>query len=235
MPLFFNLKVVKREALEPDGFVEVSPPLFSLPLEKAPSPEEEIERAAAEERERLLAEARREAEEIRKKAYAEGFRQGWEEGRKKAEAKLAEEEKRLAALKEEFWRLREEVLRESEPEIVALAVTVAEKLLKQELTLAPEKVRAMVRAACREASAQKKAVLFVSPEDLPVLERYKEELKREFRPEVELYFAVDPGIARGGCRVETDLGEVDATLESQLKEIWNLLKETGVEGPWPCG
>jgi flagellar biosynthesis/type III secretory pathway protein FliH len=39
----------------------------------------------------------------------------------------------------------------------------------------------------------------------------------------------DTSVSRGGCRLETPHGDMDATIETRLKNVYDVLKRTGTE------
>jgi flagellar biosynthesis/type III secretory pathway protein FliH len=97
----------------------------------------------------------------------------------------------------------------AEPEIIRLAVQIAEKILARQLTLTPDAVADVVRSALQKVRARKSIVVRVHPEDVALVTGLPATVK----------VRADEGVARGGCVVETELGTLDARLASQLAAI----------------
>ena len=184
--------------------------------------------AASAEAARIVEAARRQAEEIvaaagraREEAVASGFRQGFEQGAGQWVEALRAARARVA-----------EAARKAQPEIVRLALRVAEKILRQRIETHPDAIVPMVDEALRVFLAQNhsRVVLRVHPDDAGVLAA-RQQRWLERNPAIgSLAVVPDEGIGRGGCRIETESGTVDATLETQLEVIErHLLGEGGRE------
>ena len=170
--------------------------------EKALAEAEEILRQARQEAERIVAEAeervRRRMEEVEV------------EVREEYRARLEEALKELGEWKQGF---EERLSRE----VVAVAIEVARKVIAGELETRPEVVGQMALEALRAAGVQGKVRLVVSEDDAETLEREKERLRAESGVEVEI--VTSGGLRRGDVMVESDSGEVDARIDSQLAAI----------------
>jgi flagellar assembly protein FliH len=102
--------------------------------------------------------------------------------------------------------------RELAKDVVQLGLAVARNLVGASLQVHPELVQNCVEEAMRHAAHVKGAVhLTVHPDDAALVKRFLEASSRAASWSIR----EDAGIARGGCRVETAGGEIDATLESR--------------------
>lgn len=156
------------------------------------------------EAERILAEARREADRLRAQAVSEGRERG------------------LAAVTELLASARVASLRaqkHAESDLRTLAVAIAERILGHELTLRPDAVVDIVRQALGHLGAPREVVLRVHPDDLQALERGRPRLLERCTRAQAIQFRVDPQVGRGGCILETELGSADARLPLQLQAI----------------
>ena len=66
----------------------------------------------------------------------------------------------------------------------------------------------------------------VNPEDYEYLEALKKPLMAEIRGLKQLRLQSNPSVSRGGCRIETRSGAIDATLEARLEAVRQSLLET---------
>jgi flagellar assembly protein FliH len=178
-------------------------------------PREEI--AASAEARRILEEAETQARSIldaARDAYADSVRKGLEEGY----ARGAEQWAAAVEAARESVRL---AIERSQQQVARLALRVAEKILRQKLETSPEALVPVVDEALRslQAQPQSRVVLRVHPDDQPVLEPRKARWLARFPGLESLKVVADEELPRGSCRIESDFGTVDATIETQLAVI----------------
>ncbi|HEX9961535.1 MAG TPA: FliH/SctL family protein [Pyrinomonadaceae bacterium] len=172
-----------------------------------------------EEAEAFAAEIRREALEetagLREQAYAEGM-----------EKSLAEFEQNLL----EALEIRERVWRETERDLLRLAVRLAEKIIGREIKAEKQTVTDIVAAALQNARRQEKLTVRVNPSDLSLIEEEREKFLPSGRARF-IDFVADPRVASGGCLIESEVGTIDARLETQLRVLERaLLAQSEGEG-----
>ncbi len=168
-----------------------------------------------------------EAEKIYKERYEEGFKKGYEEGKKEA---LEENKKTINELREKFSQSIKELLEAKNKFIEELSsstfIIVKEALIKvvaSELKLNDEAILNIVKDAISKVSQAKKLTVKLNPQDYSFLEGKVEEVKSS--PEQEIKFVPDPSITTGGCVVQTEMGEVDSTVETRIEEVLKAIKE----------
>lgn len=148
-----------------------------------------------------------EVDSIREKAYAEGKAKGREDGYAAVTEKLL----KLKLMQEKFYK-------ESEPEIIKLVVAIAEKVIGKMVADHSEAIINVVKQAL-EHSIGDRIVVRVNPADYQNLIsqdlKFRDELDRAKR----LSFKEDENVSKGGCIVETEVGTIDAQLETQIGAI----------------
>jgi flagellar assembly protein FliH len=154
--------------------------------------------------------------------YEAGHREGLEAGRLEA---LAEAAPRIARLDQLLTSLDEDlqrVDRELAHEVVQLGLAVARKLVGAALEARPEIVQECVEEALRHVVQSAGPVnVMVNPEEAAIVRTHLEASSRAGA----WVLREDASIARGGCRVVTGAGEVDATLGSRWERITSALGE----------
>jgi flagellar biosynthesis/type III secretory pathway protein FliH len=163
----------------------------------------------------LLARARSEAEAILQRAgqdasklREEALAAAREEARVEGISRLAEASARAS-----------QRLTDAEAELVTLALEIARTVLGREASSGPEVLRDITRRALARVRQARRLVLRVNPEDLAWAERdARQWLPAGLVPEV-LAFEADTDVARGGVRVDSELGRVDARIEAQLAAL----------------
>lgn len=160
----------------------------------------------------------------------ESYGRGYEEGQQQAEKGLANAFKALRRAIDEVRALREEIFRQSEEDILKLAILVARKIIQQEIIADRRILARIVAAALENASERDEVVVRLNPEDYHLVNSHRQQYLQGVGDERNLNLKPDDTISLGGCVVDTLTGEIDARLESQLDEIHKrLLEDRGVQ------
>jgi flagellar assembly protein FliH len=183
------------------------------------------ERASAQAAE-IVEEARRNAELIERQAYEKGYQQGevagQEIGRKQFESVI----KSLESGHKELEKEKVKILRAMEPDVVALAMAIARKVVHGEIEVNPDVVIQNIRACIDQLANRDKVTVRVNPSDYSHVAAYKDNLAEDAAGVRSLAFEADPSIPRGGAKVETEFGEMDARIDQQLEQLEKTLKQT---------
>lgn len=177
-----------------------------------------------------LQEAERQAQEIARKAYEEGFASGEAEGRTFGESQYLAYIQRLEAhlrdLAEATVTLRESL----NDQLTALALAVGEHLAVQQIDRSPRAVKALMERVLEELpfplprgsrEGELPLHVYLNPQDL-------EQLGDHFIGHGGLALAADSALSRGSVRIEAPQGILDASLERRrdhLMEILGRMKE----------
>jgi len=102
---------------------------------------------------------------------------------------------------------------------VRLSVAIAEKILHAELSRRPELADGMISQALQLAVGQPQLTVHLHPDDLSLLEELETGIEHRLAELGSATLVPDPQISRGGCRIETRQGTIDARLETQLQRI----------------
>ncbi|MFO0580998.1 MAG: FliH/SctL family protein [Anaeromyxobacter sp.] len=139
--------------------------------------------------------ARAGSEAIREAARLEGLAQG------RAEA---------AAVLATAMAARDRLLAGAGPELVALALLVARKLLAEEPRTPPERAAALAAQALAEVRDRRGVTVRAHPGDVA---RVRAAIHEEIPVEP------DAQVEPGGCALETPAGRIEAGLDAQLDEL----------------
>jgi flagellar assembly protein FliH len=148
--------------------------------------------------------------------YRDGFnngsRQGYEENVQALQKKAMEFVDLLDSLNQPFKVLDAEV----EKELVRLAIGIATQIIRREIKLDPGQVIAAVREAIKVLPlSSQKISLHLHPEDAELVRSALslDEISPAWR------IVEDPLITRGGCKVDTEVSHIDATVENRLAAV----------------
>jgi flagellar assembly protein FliH len=178
----------------------------------------------------LSAEAQRQFE----RAKAQGQEQGYQAGREEAERRALESAARAKEEQlREFRRTLGEMRQALDTHIVAMEsrlVDLVDACLCRLLGAAlvePETILAGVRHVLHIANAADRIRIRLHPDDLACLQaRY--DLEELASGDQSVEFVADVGMAGGGCVAETAVGQFDASMDSQLRNLHAILHETRV-------
>lgn len=171
-------------------------------------------RAEAEKlRKEILAEAAAEARRLEAKAREEGLREGFRQGETAAEEYLAEARQTLKQAQEE----RREILAAAEPEILQLALNIAEKILNYEISVNERCVLNIIARGLNALPAGQKVYIRVNPRDEKACRENLHELQALLREGVLLEIAADTELPQGSCRLESAEAEVEAVWQQELQ------------------
>ncbi|MDR2031683.1 MAG: flagellar assembly protein FliH [Azoarcus sp.] len=226
---------------EPPAF-DAPPPPEPLPTSAAPEAADEPSPAlppglhlpTVAEIEQMHDEARRGGYEEgfaegRRQGHGEGLQTGLEEGCRQGYAEgvaaARDEAERLRAL---FTRLDQALARldaEIAEELMSLAIELARKVLQHTLTLEPEAVVNVVRAALRHLP-QNRTHIHLHPDDVALARKHL----GDALDQGEHLLIEDIQVSRGGCRVDTESAQVDATMETRWRRVLESLGRP--HAPW---
>lgn len=178
-----------------------------------PPPPPRAPRSDAQEVMDVLAQAQAEAEHLRESAVAEGFAAG------RADA-LAALEPALAALTQAVEDVREQKLDaavELERRAVELGLALAGKIVGGVLAADPERVVEAVTGALRGIVERERVLVLVNPEDLEIVTEAIEGMRASLGGIDHCVVEAERRVGRGGCIVQTSVGDVDARVETKLE------------------
>lgn len=196
----------QRAAVSPPPSAE--PPVaeqpFNVPVESASVPQEQeppVVLPTAEDIERMHQEA-----------HAAGHAAGFAEGMVAGKAAAA----KIAALMDSLQQALEAIDQGVADQLLALAIEIANQVLRQSLRVQPELLLPVVREAVTVLHPHHgQPLLFVHPDDAALVRsQLGDQLAHSNWRIVE-----DKALSAGGCRVELGASEVDATLETRWRRV----------------
>ena len=159
-------------------------------------------------------------EAVKQEAYAKGKK----EGRLEVENTLQKASDALAAGLEELQELKDSVFNRSKEDMIRLVMGVAERVIQAEVQEKQEIVTKTVMRALTAAVQSEEYTVKIHPEDLEAVREHKPLFLARIKGLKRIHFLTDESISRGGCLAESRVGDVDATLETQLQEIFRQLQ-----------
>jgi flagellar assembly protein FliH len=154
-------------------------------------------------------------ERIEREAYQRGFAEGQATGKDQAGSAVSPVVERLSRSLAELGSLRSRIRRDAEGDLLKLSIAIARRVLHRELTLDPESIEGLIKVALDKLQSRESCRVRVHPEQEEAirvaLERAAHSSKMEIIP--------DPSLQSGDVLFETAHGTIDASIETQLREI----------------
>jgi len=213
---YFPVDVMMARANFEEGADSVASDLDEGDLARIPIEQRLVDR---------LQEAERQAQDIARRVYEEGFASGEAEGRAFGESQyrtyIQRLEEQLAELATTAVLLREAL----NEELVALALAVGEHLAVQQIEQSPGAVKALMERILEDLpfplprgrrDGELPVQVFLNPADL-------EQLGDHFVGQAGLALLPDGSLSRGSVRIEAPQGILNGTLERRRERFMQLI------------
>ncbi|WP_022963496.1 flagellar assembly protein FliH [Halopseudomonas pelagia] len=220
------------------GFALWDMPSFDAAEHQVPVEREEEAQAQAEDAELAAEEAKEEPgpkpytveelEQVREEAYNEGFAtgekdgfhsgqlKGQQEARVKLDARMDELEKVMIQLLEPMREQDDQI----EDMLLKLVETMVREVIQRELKTDSSQITAVLRGALKALPMGAENIrIYLNPADFDAAKALRERHEEKWR------LLEDDQLLPGGCRIETEHSQLDATLETRLQQITTQLFE----------
>ena len=152
------------------------------------------------------------------------YERGLEEGRRFSDMQRQQDLAVLTEAVRRFDAARSALQQTIDDEVIALALQIVSKILHESAESRREQIVMQVKAALGAVQSSDNVVIQVHPADAAVLETVRVELTG--RPQVALTLTIEPvaSLQRGSCLLHTATRLVDASLDTQLFRLGDVLK-----------
>lgn len=174
--------------------------------------------------EQLLEEARQEGEALAEQAqnngYLEGFEKGYQEAAQEFHSQYDPIMVQVADILDQLSEYQSQSLREQEHNLIELSITVARRILGQNLQADPGAVTQLFQELVEDNSREEYIKITLSPDLLPIQAKAGEKVRKLLTDlGANVTVAVDPELSQGGAVLETPKGVVDVSIETQLNNL----------------
>lgn len=195
-----------------------------------------IKAQAENEAQKIIADAREQASQIQAKSEIEkdeikrnSYEEGLEEGKKDGYDSGKEEVNRLIdrshKILEAVLNRREQILNETEEQIIQLVLLMTRKVVKVMSENQKSVVMANVLSALKKVKARGDVTIRVNLEDVKLTTEHIKDFTEQVESVSGITVVEDSSVEKGGCIVETDFGAIDARISSQLSELESKILE----------
>lgn len=191
---------------------------------------QKIRQEAEDEAERITGEAKRKAEELEReisqkveqiereaseRGQKEGLEKGFQEGREEV-SRLVE---RLHKVITQAIDKRGQIIEEAETQVINLVLLMTRKVIKVISENQKNVVINNVVQALRKLKSRGDVVIRVNLADLELTTEHTNDFLSMVENVKSISILEDSSVDRGGCIIETDFGQIDARISSQIHEI----------------
>jgi len=164
-------------------------------------------------------------EAAEREAAKKGREAGREEGFKEGRAEVERLVNRLHLILDRAMEKRGEILEQAEVQVIELVLLVAKKVVKVISENQKSVVVQNIQQALRKLKTKSDVIVRVNLADLELATEHVKDFVTMAENARKLTIVEDTTVDRGGCLIETDFGEIDARISSQLSELEDRILE----------
>ena len=157
--------------------------------------------------------------DIEKKAFQKGFIEGEKAAFDSQAVGVASAVQSMNRAIAEIRRLSQEIYQSIEREVVELALSIARKVVCQEIKINRDVVLCVTREALSQVDVPGKIKIRLNPADLEFITSIQGQNSTFLQEVDKVTFEAEESISSGGCVIETQLGEIDARIEKQFQVV----------------
>ena len=132
---------------------------------------------------------------------------------------------RFSGLIDEFEGMKKDLHAANEAFLISLVFQVGKQVLLRELQTDREYVKRLTSHVVETAGAKDHIRIRLGRQDAEMMDQIKEHLKVQLPDLKNIQIEAVDDVSLGGCKVETDLSRMNASVETQLAAIEKALGE----------
>lgn len=174
---------------------------------------------------RKLLELERRTQEIERDAYSQGFAQGEKDGLDYGQKSIQVLKSQLERIGQNMEALPAKILKDYRDWLIRTSIRIARQIVEREIRTSPEIVADSVNDLLEAALEHSTLTLYLNPHDLEIVEK-RTDLNRKADAK---HFAIkaDRDLERGGCRIESAVQLLDASISSLFENLEKRMTEEG--------
>lgn len=196
--------------------------LYKQAEAKLKQTEADIENMIVQARKQIESEKKQweqERHQLIEQAKKQGFEAGFEEGESRAHQQyqqIIDETRSIIDLARQEY---ENKLSDSEMDILDIALKAAEKIIHLKLSDQPELFINIVKSAIEEVRQMPQVNVYVHPSQYDSVMEFKQELQTIVDGNGNLSIYPKHDITENSCLIESPFGKIDASIDTQLREL----------------
>jgi flagellar assembly protein FliH len=202
---------------------------------KGPEPKspEEVQRDQLQELETLiqqrLMDTERRVQELEQEGYEKGYAQGLKDGTEFGRKSMQVAREQFEALLEQLRNLPRDAFRDYRKWFIASCLAISRRIVGRELQTQPQLLINLMKGILREAEESQGIAIYLHPKDMELLSHHSSLQKMLKDAAGAFTVRADPLMSRGGCRMDSSIQSIDASLETRFALIEKALQEERME------
>ncbi len=178
---------------------------------------------AYEEAKQIVNEAKAQVEDSISQGFAKGREDGYQQGLQDAENEIQNQkqqmEQELLSQKEQLREDYEAELQKLEPQFADVLCKLLERLTSVVVTGHKDVMMYLINHAMRGIENSHSFVISVSEDDFDYVNKHKEDIYGYMNPGVTIELFQDANLSKNQCKIETESGLCDLSLDVQLSQM----------------
>jgi len=223
-------KMIDAAKTEADKIIKDAERVAFEEVKKKNNQAQKIRQEAEDEAKKILDDAHAKAKEIEdeirgkvdqieKESYERGYKEGHDRGYQDGREEVQRLIDRLHTIISKAIEKRSEIIEESETQLINLVLLISKKVIKVISENQKNVVINNVVQALRKLKSRGDVVIRVNIADLELTSEHIKDFMSMVENVKSITVLEDSSVDRGGCIIETDFGQIDARISSQLHEI----------------
>ncbi len=160
-----------------------------------------------------------------KKAEEEGYKRGYSTGEEQAFQEYRDLINQTNSIVKRANEEYHAIVAKSDESILNLAIYVAEKVLNQKIQEDSKVFLDIVKRAMKELQDQSDISIYLHPEKYTYVMEHKQELTQILENNMKLSIFVKEELDVNACIIEHAFGQIDASIDTQLNQIKQILQD----------
>jgi len=170
---------------------------------------------------------------VDEQAVTNAFQQGIEEGHRRATELMKaeyrdmveEERNQIQSLFQTIEQRLTGLTPAVEKALLTFTLGVAEHIVRQEIKTSPEIVLNVIQDGIKNILGVETIKIRVHPSNVQLVQEQKHAIQSVSSSLREIIFEADEHVEQGGCIIESDLGNVDARIVTQIEQVSSIISE----------
>jgi flagellar assembly protein FliH len=151
---------------------------------------------------------------------ADGYAEGFKTGKIEALQSLAKEVKNMTHVAADIGQFKNVLYNDVKKETVELSLKIAEKIVNSAVLSDNDFLKSTISAVLDKAADSTNIIIYLNPSDYNSFSKNSETAETLSKnKQSKISFMSDSNLLPGNTFIKTDFGEIDAKIETQLKQI----------------
>ena len=120
------------------------------------------------------------------------------------------------------------LIEQLEPQVIDLVLKAAEVVIGREIIASGANLEKIIKPILTKVPDATRIIIHVNPQDLNQLREFSNDIVEDGKIE-SLEVISDANVTSGGCVIDTDVGTIDASLETRIEQMKDSIRGARAE------